>query len=719
MSSTTRSPSPDRFGPDARFGPEVRFGARAAISLTLVACLSAAVGCATTTRTTTTTTTAVPVTVTVEPVAEEGAPPRDPDSDVSTILRGLEEEESGAARPIPNPIVPPADYERAVAQGTRSRTGAPGPRYWQQSAEYSLFARLETGAKRLRGRAEIRYQNESPDTLEELYLHLSQNVHADGGARNGPLQVTGGVQLDFVSIDGTELFPVDSPEAPGYMVDGTLLRLSLIEPLHAGSQIEIETHWWFDIPQQGAGARMGWSEDNFFYMAYWYPQMAVYDDVVGWQLDQFLGGAEFYTGFGSYDLEVEAPHGWLVRATGQQLNEGEVFPEMILDRLQAAEGSDSVVHLLTEADLGPGRATRRSNDGWLLWRFQTDKARDAAFSVSRNSLWDATRTPVGDRNGDGQPDYARIESVYRPGAGLWVEAARYAQHAIDFHSRFTGFPYPWPHMTAIEGGGIISGGMEFPMQTLIGDYNVRGDSALYYVTAHELAHMWVPMIVGSDERRYAWMDEGMTTFLENQARREFYPGNPADSLDQETYLDLARADGEGEMMRWTDYQYPGAGGVASYSKPASLLVALRGLLGEETFMRGYRTFISEWAFRHPKPWDFFQTFERVSGEELGWFWRSWYYETWTLDQAIGGVSSSDEGVRIRVEDRGDAPMPTRLRILRIDGTETRSEIPVSYWLAGARSAEVVLPPGLPVVRVEIDPEGAFPDIDRTNNVWVP
>ena len=710
MSWTTQSPGRSGFRHGVAFGVD-------AFALAIVGCATALMGCATTTRTTTTTATATPVTVTVDPEADDGA--RDPESDVSTILQSLAEEETTVPRPTPNRIVPPAEYERAIAEGTRSRTGAPGPRYWQQSAEYRLFARIETGAKRLRGRAEIQYRNESPNTLEELYLHLSQNVHAEGGARNEPLEVTGGSHLDFLSIDGTELFPVDSPDAPGYAVDGTLLRLSLIDPLPPGGEVAIETHWWFDVPQQGAGARMGWSEDNFFFIAYWYPQVAVYDDVVGWHLDQFFGGAEFYTGFGRYDLEVEAPHGWLVRATGRQLNEGEVFPETVLDRLQAAEESDSIVHILTEDDLGPGRATRRSNDGWLVWRFQVERARDAAFAVTRGSLWDATRTPVGDRNGDGAPDYARIESVYRPGAGPWVEAARYAQHSIDFHSRFTGFPYPWSHMTAVEGGGIISGGMEFPMQTLIGDYTSRGDSALYYVTAHELAHMWVPMIVGSDERRYAWMDEGMTTFLENQARGEFFPGNPADSLDQETYLDLARSEGECEMMRWTDYQYPGAGGVASYSKPASLLVALRGLLGEETFMRGYRTFISEWAFRHPKPWDFFATFDRVSGEDLDWFWRSWYYETWTLDQAIGGVSSSDEGVRILVEDLGDAPMPTRLRVLRIDGSETRSEIPVSYWLAGARSAEVLLPPGLPVVRVEIDPEGAFPDIDRANNVWVP
>ncbi len=653
-----------------------------------------------------------------EPRAQAGAEGRDLESDVSAILQNLGEAEAGAARPIPNPIVPPGAYERAIVSGTRSLTGAPGPRYWQQSAEYRLFARLEPGAKRLRGRAEIRYRNESPDTLEELYLHLTQNVHAEGATRNEPLEVTGGIHLDFLSAAGTQLYETETSDAPGYATRGTLLQVSLIDPLPPAGEVDLEVHWWFDIPRQGAGARMGWSGDDLFYLAYWYPQLAVYDDVEGWQLDPFLGGAEFYTGFARYDLEIEAPHGWVVRGTGRQSNPLEVFPETIIERLEAAESSDSVIHILGEADFGPGRATRRSSDGWLVWRFHVDTARDAAFSATRASLWDAVRTPVGDRDGNGEPDYARIETLYRPTAPAWAAAAEYARHSIDFHSRFTGFSYPWPHMTAIEGGGIIGGGMEFPMLTLIGDYNARGDSALYYVTAHELAHMWVPMIVGIDERRRAWMDEGMTTFLENQARKEFFPRNPSDSLEREIYLELARSGREGEMMRWTDFQYPGAGGVASYSKPASVLVALRGLLGEETFMRGYRAFIAEWAFRHAKPWDFFQTFERVAGEDLDWFWRSWYYETWTLDQAVAGVSRTEQGVRVVVEDRGDVPMPTRLLVVRIDGSETRREIPVSHWLSGERSAEVFLPAGLPVVRVEIDPEGAFPDVNRANNVWV-
>jgi hypothetical protein len=623
-------------------------------------------------------------------------------------------------RPIPYPVVPPDEYRRAIALGTRSESGAPGTRYWQQWTHYRLSARILTAEKRLEGRAQINYRNGSPDILGELYLQLAQNVHAEGAERSNPLEVTGGVDLRRVAVDGVELTARDGPDddLAGYRVSGTTLRLDLATPLLPGGQADIEIDWRFRIPQRGGGARMGWSADNFFFLAYWYPLMAVYDDVDGWQTDPFLGGAEFYAGFGTFELSVDAPQGWVVRATGEHRNAEQTLPEAVLERLAAAGLSDTVVHVLRESDFGAGRATRRSPSGRLQWDFRADSVRDVAFSVTRESLWDATRTPVGDRNGDGEIDHARIEAMYRPAASNWSRAAAFARHVIDFHSRFTGLPYPWPHMTAVEGGGIIGGGMEFPMMTLIGDYNARGDSALYYVTAHELAHMWLPMVVSSNERRRAWMDEGMTTFLENQARKEFFPGNPSDSLDRETYLEVARSGREGEMMRWTDYHYPGRSGVASYSKPATLLVALRGLLGDSLFMEAYRTFIQEWTYRHPTPWDFFATFDRVSGQDLGWFWRSWYYETWTLDQAVEEVMATAEGTRIVISDRGLAPMPTRLLITRVDGERIQREIPVDHWLSGRRTASVTLAGGAPVIRVEIDPDGLFPDVDRLNNVWV-
>jgi aminopeptidase N len=373
--------------------------------------------------------------------------------------------------------------------------------------------------------------------------------------------------------------------------------------------------------------------------------------------------------------------------------------------------------VLRSADFDGG-VTASGRNGRLEWHFVADSVHDVAYSVTRHTNWDVTRTPVGDRNGDGAVDYARIGAIWRDSAPRWREAARYAAHSIAHHSEFTALPYPWPHMTAVEGGGIIGGGMEFPMMTLIGDYNERGDSALYAVTAHELAHMWVPMIVSNNERRYAWMDEGTTTFNENAAKTDFFPGVDWDLPDQAGYMEVATAGLEGAMMTPSDFHVPGpAYGIASYDKPATALAVLRAMLGEETFLRAYREYLHRWAFKHPYPWDFFHTFNDVSGRDLDWFWRSWYYETWTLDQALAGVTVQGNRAVITVRDEGRLPMPIDLAITRADGTIERREIPVDEWLRGGVETSVEVDASPAITKVEIDPERDYPDIDRSDNVW--
>ena len=618
-------------------------------------------------------------------------------------------------RTLPYPLDYPMGWERALENGTRSPAGEPGPAYWQQWTDYRLNVRLVPQEKRIEGQAAIVYRNNSPDTLPVLAVHLHQNLHAEGVPRTIFEEVTGGVELQRVEVAGQELAS-EGHEGARYRVGGTLLTITLAEPLKPDASVELEIDWSFTVPKAGASGRMGWDEDNLFYIAYWYPQMAVYDDVVGWQADYFLGRAEFYVGYGRYDLTVEAPEDWVVMATGSLQNRDEVLAPEIAERLQIAERSDTVVHVITATDLG--EATRSGQAGWLTWHFVADSVRDVAFSATRESNWDAARTPVGDRDGDGGTEYARVDAIYRESAPRWKNSARYSRHVIAFLSEYTGFSYPWPHMTAVEGAGIIGGGMEFPMMTLIGSYNTRSDSALYYVHSHEEAHMWFPMIVGSDERRSAWMDEGTATFIENQSSNEFFPGLMFELLDMMGYLQMARSGNEGEIMRWSDHHYSGSAyGTASYAKPATVLHALRGVLGEEVFNEGLSTYVSNWAFKHPYPWDLFHTFEAVSGRELDWFWRSWYYETWTLDQAVIAVTESDDGAEIIIEDHGETPMPAVIRVTRSDGEQTDIVVPVEEWLTGASSVVVTVPAGARITRVEIDPDYLFPDIDRSNNTW--
>jgi hypothetical protein len=640
-------------------------------------------------------------------------------------------------RPTPYPVIPSAQFQQAIEKGTRTTAGEPGPNYWQQWTDYELRVRLLPEEKRVEGSAHIVYYNRSPDALPVVILHVIQNLHAEGVARNRPALITGGVEIKRVVVAAQELDETGgrfaqmlaflSPEqiaafvermGPGYAVNGTTLPILLAEPLASGQALEIEIDWAFTVPQRGGGGRMGWNADNLFYLAYWYPQMAVYDDVVGWQADQFLGNAEFYFGYGSYDMTVEAPDGWVIMGTGELMNPDEVLQPAVLERYRQAQGSDEVVHVVTDADIEAGLVTQSSADGYSSWRFHSDTVRDVAFGAMRQSQWDAVRTPVGDRDGDGVTDHALINSFWRSSAPLWEKEWEYAAHSIDALSRWTGFPYPWPHMTSVEGGGIEGGGMEYPMMTLMGPYDFPDatEQGLYGLTAHELAHMWFPMIVGTDERRRSWMDEGTTSFNGGFAGAEFW-SRPEPVAGNSGYLGTARAGAEGEIMRLSDYHYPGAFGTASYSKPQALLGTLRGLLGKEVFDPAWRSYIRSWAYKHPKPWDFFNFFNSATGTDLDWFWRAWYYETWTLDQAVGSVTSDGATTTIVIEDHGWVPMPARVTIALENGETLKREVPVEYWLSGKTRAELSLANGSPVVKVEIDAEYVFPDVDRENNVW--
>ncbi|MFO7588634.1 MAG: M1 family metallopeptidase [Gemmatimonadota bacterium] len=619
-------------------------------------------------------------------------------------------------RPIPYPVRPSPQFLAAVEAGSRTLEGRPGPAYWQQSARYEIDARVDPEAKRVEGTTRIVYRNRSPRPLAVLRLRLIQNYHAEGAPRHQEAEVTGGYAIGRIALNGSEVSDTAS-RPPRAETRSTILRVWMARPVAPGDSVTLDLAWSYTIPKAGAGGRMGWDGDDLIYLAYWFPQMAVFDDVVGWQEDPFLGRAEFYADFADYEVRITVPGGWVVTGTGELVNAEETLAPPVLERLRRAEESDEVVHVLTAEDFGPGRATRVPADGGLTWLHRATKVRDVAYALTRASLWDAARTPVGDRDGDGATDFARVDALYRASSPNWATAAGHAQHAIRTLSEYLDYPYPWPHMTAVEGSGIIGGGMEYPMMTLIGSFLGMPDAVLYSVIAHEFGHMWLPMIVNSDEIRWAWMDEGTTSFNTAVAAADRYPGTDPEANEVMQYAGVAKAGFDGTMMRWTDWEYPTAWGVAAYPKPSAAMVALREVIGEDAFLGGYRGYIRAWAFRHPKPEDFFHTFEAAAGRDLDWFWRGWFYEQWTMDHAVASVTPDGDGTRIVIEDRGDLPMPARIEVERADGTRERLEAPVERWLAGARTAEVRAGPGAAVVAVRLDPGQRFPDTDRGNDVW--
>jgi hypothetical protein len=320
-------------------------------------------------------------------------------------------------------------------------------------------------------------------------------------------------------------------------------------------------------------------------------------------------------------------------------------------------------------------------------------------------------------DGSGGERSILIHALYRPGAPGWERAWRYGQHAIGYFSRLVT-PYAYEQATIAEGPVA---GMEYPMLVFI--HRPAAAEDLQGVIAHELGHQWFPMTVGSDEASHAWMDEGITSYHEDRAAADFFPGSTAAESTRNAYLRVAGRDAEVPLMRHTDLATPyGARTVAAYSKPAAVLAALRTVLGDSTFDRALREYVRDWSFRHPQPWDFFNTVERVAGRDLDWFWYPWFFETGVLDQSIESVRAVEGGVEVVVRDRGDNPMPTSVAVTSGNGTITEQEVEIDAWIGGrgARTATLLVPTyGGVATRVEIDHRQRFPDANRANNVWTP
>lgn len=632
---------------------------------------------------------------------------------------------TNAGRPLPGPVFESPDFSRAVQRGTRTRTGRPGPANWVQHARYEIQASLDPAAARLTGSEHVVYFNHSPDTLRAIAVYLRQNVFAPGSPRRERVPITGGVTLSRVVADGRVLSVAPASDAsgpapvrPGYVVDATVMWIRLPAPLAPSDSARLEFAWSYTPPPAPSDGREG-HEDHVFFMGYWYPEVAVYDDVHGWVTDPYLVGAEFYMDPADYDVRITAPRGWVVGGTGTLVDSTAVLSARTRQRLALARGTRDVVHVITPADFGTGAAF--APGAALTWHFTAPNVRDFAWGTSDRYAWDVTTAHITGANGS--PDTVMINSFFRitPAAAAWrLGGARFTRDAIEQLSAYL-WSYPWPQMTSME-GIITSGGMEYPMLTLMQSWadtlSLAGD------LMHETGHMWFPMQVGSNETRHPWMDEGLTQFDVAQGMRVLYGeprtgGRPNDSEQgqRSLYLSTARAGHDGALMRYGDESDLDTYFVLYYDKTAQVLATLRGVLGEDTFHRALREYGRRWIGRHPSPIDFFNTFADVSGRDLSWFWQTWFYHAWSLDQALGSVRVDGDSLAITIDDRALAPMPVLLAVTRTDGTVQRITVPVEVWLHGARTYVTRVAREPAVTRIEIDPQQLFPDLDRSNQVW--
>ncbi len=611
------------------------------------------------------------------------------------------------------------EFAAAVAAGTRTRTGVPGPKYWQHKALYSLEASINPVNKRLTGKGSIKYYNASPDTLASLFVHLNANLFEMDAKKNADATSLGGIVLNRVTADGLPVpavLPKDRKTRPAYAVTGTVMELRLPTPLAPGAWVELGFDWVLRI--QPDGAPRGGQDNEVWYLSYWYPQVAVHDDVYGWTADQYLGRGEFYMGYADYDVKVTVPAGWLVQATGTLQNADETLTPAVRERLALARTSDTVVHVVTAEQRGVGQATQGTAGGTLTWRFHADQVRDVAFGASPSYVWDAMAAPVGDANGDGTPDTTLAQAFYRPAMTRWFwnGAAPYIRGAIGTFSQAL-WPYPYPHLTAMEGPRSC-GGMEFPMLTCIGE---RGDSIRTFTTfAHEIAHEWFPMQVGSDEKRNAWMDEGVAQYFEGVALAEWTKEKKGDfDENRNIYVGYVRRGGDEQpITRWADrFGNEAQYAIASYYKPVAVFLALKAVIGEDAFAKGFRQYGLAWRNRHPQPEDWFYAMEAAGEKDLRWFWQTWFEETSRLELEIDTVVVSGDSATVTLVNRGKAAMPVPVQVTRGDGSTELLTIGERVWADDRKYTFGIPAGGSPVRRIRIDPEKQFPYLDRSRLEW--
>jgi hypothetical protein len=610
--------------------------------------------------------------------------------------------------------------EFTYRQGSAYRTasGKPGPSYWQNGADYIIEAEIDENTHVLKGKVTITYVNNSPEELPFIWLHLEQNRFTPDsrGTLTTPIQgnryngdTDGGYEISNVRA---QLAKRNSRVSTTYRITDTRMQVVLDEPLPAkGGQAIISMDFEFKVPQKGMDrmGRLGVKDGQIYALAQWYPKVAVFDDVVGWNIEPYLGAGEFYLGYGNFEYKVTVPYDHIVVGSGELLNPKEVLTRTQQERMNLAARSDTTVYIVRPDEVNRPEVSRPRQEGKLTWHFSIKNARDIAFASSKAFIWDAAKIdlPSGKR--------AMAQSAYpieSDGQDAWGRSTEYSKASIEHYSaRWYEYPYP----VAVNVASDING-MEYPGLNFC-SYKSKGES-LWGVTDHEFGHNWFPMIVGTNERRYAWMDEGFNTFINHYSGLEFNNGEYGSNLNQtRRYLNWFSNPAREGIDTYPDVANTSNLGMIAYMKPAIGLLMLREyILEPDRFDYAFKSYIETWAYKHPQPNDFFNLIENVSGENLSWFWKSWFFGTENIDLAIDNVVPYGGNFVVMLSNKGGVPMPVLMEITYADGSTDRVKLPVEIWQRG-NQWNYLHRSSKEVTKVVLDPDKILPDINLGNDSW--
>jgi len=603
----------------------------------------------------------------------------------------------------------------------RSASGYPGPKYWQNRADYAITANLDDQTNTVSGTVAITYKNNSPDQLPYIWLQLDQNLFEKNSRGNGLIKlgsrygargekVNGGYQISGLTVS-KKAGPVKFTS----ITEDTRMQIRLDQPLGAeGDVVTIKMNFSFVIPINGSD-RMGHlttQNGEIFTIAQWFPRLCVYDDVLGWNTLPYWGAGEFYCEYGDVTYSVTAPANHILMGSGELLNPQEVFTAEQLKRWNAAKLSDKTVAIRSaEEVLDP--KSRPAKDK-LTWKFKMTNTRDVAWSSSKAFVLDAAKINL---PGGKKSLAVSAHPVESAGADSYGRGVEYVKASIEHYSN-KWFEYPYP--MAVNIASNISG-MEYPGIVFCG-WKAKNARA-YGVIDHEFGHTWFPMIVGSNERKYGWMDEGFNTFINGLSSDAFnngeYKDAPSDLHKAAKYMSMPNRE---YIMLSPDAMVEQNIGVNLYSKPSWGLNILRDhVLGADRFDYAFRNYIKQWSFKHPTPFDFFRSMENGAGEDLSWFWRGWFLENWKMDQAVTSVTPSKkgeqfEGYNIVIANLDQMPMPVILQVKTASGKTDTIKIPVDVWMRN-KTWTVNYATTEEVVSVVLDPDHQLPDADESNNTW--
>ena len=600
----------------------------------------------------------------------------------------------------------------------RSASGEPGPAYWQNRVDYKIAVSLDTAQKEVKGNVVIKYKNNSPDALKFLWLQLDQNIYREDSRGQATTLVTGGRWANRSFTEGDELQSVEivmngKTTKAKYKISDTRMQVWLPQPLAAKTgTVELRINYSFEVPQYGTDrmGRLNTKNGWVYEIAQWFPRMCVYDDVEGWNTLPYLGAGEFYLEYGNIDYTITAPANLIIVGSGALQNPEQCLTSTVRDRLEQAKKSDKTVTIVGEDELnGTSYYPKKST---LTWHFVCNNTRDVAWAASKAFIWDAARInlPSGKK--------ALAQSVYPVESAkenAWKRSTEFVKGSIEICSK-DWYEYTYPVATNVAG---IVGGMEYP-GIVFCSYRSSG-SGLWNVTNHEFGHNWFPMIVGSNERKFPWMDEGFNTFINGVATKQFNNGEFYEESDLNKTAPSMFREGADAIMTIPEVTQQGNLGMAAYQKPSDGLDILRKhILGQERFDSAFRIYIDRWAFKHPTPWDFFRTMENVGGEDLSYFWRGWFFTNSKLDQGIKSVNYVDndpaKGALITIVNNDQMVLPVPIKIVQENGKTDSIQLPVEIWQRGGEWT-FQYPSTTTIKTITIDPNHDYPDINPDNNTF--